>query len=286
MREFLLQNEYGEQKQLQYGDVFLWLPSGLGYGYVTEYMETSDFFIPTYTEDEHIPIDGTLVFFPPNAYTKYKQLFDWILAAKDLQFGYKPVNDWFYQHISIDRVDKSELTRQGTLEVPVQILPLSPIYALYGDSIDIQGQSVNVNKKYDYSYPYVYSNTGVAGKVDFTVNAQIDSDWQVELYGAISAPTITVTRNDTGEIIGKVDLSAAAAQVDEKIVYNTVAGRAGAVLIDANGDETNLTPALGLSALPTFFRLPVNIPCSLQVAATSLLGLRATLTIYKYYRTV
>ena len=287
MREFLLQNEYGEKKQLQYGDVFLWLPSGLGYGFVTEYMEASDFFIPTYTEDEHIPIDATLVFFPPNAYAKYQQLFNWILQAENLELAYKPINDWYYQRVSIDRVDKTELTRTGTLEVPVQILPLSPIFTPYDLNLTIEGQTAHSNKKYDYIYPYVYSNSGVAGKLNFTVSAQCDCDFQIELDGAISAPSITVTRNDTETTIGKIDLTAASAQVGETIIYNTVAGRAGAVRVETDGTETDLTPYLGLTTgLPTFFRIPANVPCSLQVTATSLRGLRAKMIVYRYFRTV
>lgn len=287
MREFLLRNSFGEQKPLQYGDVFLWLPSGLGYGYATEYMESNDFFLPTYTEDAHTPINATLVFFPPNAYAKYQALFNWILGSQDLELAYKPINNWYYQRISIDTVEKSELTRAGTLEVPIQIMPLSPIYTPYDLNLDIEGQTAHSNKKYDYAYPYVYSNSGVAGKLNFTISAQCDCDFQLELDGAISAPSVTVTRNDTGVTIGKIDLTATSAQVGETIVYNTVAGRAGAVKIDADNTESDLTPYLGLTTgLPTFFRLPANVPCSLQVSATSLLGLRARMKVYRYYRTV
>lgn len=287
MRKFLLQNEYSEQKQLQGGNVFLYAPEGWGFAEDIEYMQSGGFFIATSDRHEQVEKTGTLVFYG-NSYQEYQDLMDWILGANKLSLAYKPLNDWYYQNINVRSVEKSELKLNGTvLEVPVVFVPVSPIYAPYNLNLTIEGQQAHSNKKYDYLYPYVYSNSGIAGKLNFTITAQIDSDWQVELDGAISAPSITVTRNDTSEVIGKVDLTATSAQVGETIVFNTVAGRAGAKLIDGNGAETDLTPYLGLTTgLPTYFRIPANVPCSLQVTATSLLGLRARMVIYRYYRTV
>ena len=287
MRKFLLQNEYGEQINLQGGNIFLYAPEGLGFEENVDYMQSNGFFLPTSDAQGQVEKYGTLVFYG-NGYKEYQDLMDWILAAKKLSLAYMPIDTWYYQNVSIKSVEKSELKLNGkVLEVPVVFSPLSPIYAPYDLNLTIEGQEAHSNKKYDYMYPYVYSNSGIAGKLNFTFSAQIDSDWQVELDGAISAPAITVTRNDTNEVIGKVDLTATSAQVGETIVFNTVAGRAGAKLIDGNGDETDLTPYLGLdTGLPTYFRIPANVPCSLQITATSLLGLRARMVIYRYYRTV
>lgn len=287
MRKFLLQNEYGEQINLQGGNIFLYAPEGLGFEENVDYMQSNGFFLPTSDAQGQVEKYGTLVFYG-NGYKEYQDLMDWILAAKKLSLAYMPIDTWYYQNVSIKSVEKSELKLNGkVLEVPVVFSPLSPIYAPYDLNLTIEGQEAHSNKKYNYLYPYVYSNSGIAGVLNFTFSAQIDSDWQVELDGAISAPAITVTRNDTNEVIGKVDLTAVSAQVGETIIFNTVAGRAGAKLIDGNGDETDLTPYLGLdTGLPTYFRIPANVPCSLQITATSLLGLRARMVIYRYYRTV
>lgn len=287
MRKFLLQNEYGEQKQLQGGNVFLYAPEGLGFEEEIEYMQSNGFFLQTTDAQAQLEKSGTLVFYG-NGYQEYQELMDWILAAQKLTLGYKPLDTWYYQNINVSRVDKSELKLNGNiLEVPVVFMPVSPIYTPYDLNITIEGQTAHSNKKYNYMYPYVYSNSGIAGKVNFTITAQIDSDWQVELDGAISAPSITITRNDTNEVIGIVDLTATSAQVGETIVFNTVAGRAGAKLINSDNTETDLTPYLGLTtSKPTFFRIPANVPCSLQITATSLLGLRARMVVYRYYRTV
>lgn len=287
MRKFLLQNEYGEQINLQGGNIFLYAPEGLGFEENVDYMQSNGFFLPTSDAQGQVEKYGTLVFYG-NGYKEYQDLMDWILAAKKLSLAYMPIDTWYYQNVSIKSVEKSELKLNGkVLEVPVVFSPLSPIYAPYDLNLTIEGQEAHSNKKYDYMYPYVYSNSGIAGKLNFTFSAQIDSDWQVELDGAISAPAITITRNDTNEVIGKVDLTATSAQVGETIVFNTVAGRAGAKLIDGNGNETDLTPYLGLdTGLPTYFRIPANVPCTLQITATSLLGLRARMVIYRYYRTV
>ena len=136
-------------------------------------------------------------------------------------------------------------------------------------------------------YCYTYSNTAVAGQIKFTIAAQIDCDFSLTLYGAISAPSITVTRNDTRKTIGIIDLTAVSAQAGEKIEFNTVAGRAGAVLVDSAGHSTDLTSFLGLATgYPTYFRIPANVSCSLQVTAASLEGLKANIKIYRYFRTV
>ena len=287
MRKFLLRNEYGEQIELQGGDLFFYAPEGLGYADNIEYMQSNGFFIVASEEQSQVEKTGTLVFYG-NAYQEYQNIMNWILSAEKLSLAYKPLDTWYYQNIQVTEVEKSELRLEGkVLEVPVVFTPISPIYAPYDLNLTIEGQTAHSNKKYNYLYPYVYSNSGVAGKLNFTITAQVDSDFQIELDGAISAPSITVTRNDTDAVIGKIDLTATSAQVGETIIFNTVAGRAGAIKRDSDGVETDLTPYLGLeTGTPTYFRIPANVPCSLQVNATSLLGLRARMTVYRYYRRV
>ena len=287
MRKFLLYNESGEQKQLQGGNVFLQTPEGLGFENDIEYMQSGGYFVPTSDAQAQVEKTGVLVF-TGNGYQEYQDLMNWMLSAQKLILAYNPTNTWYYQHIAVRSIEKSEMRLNGhILEVPVAFLPLSPIYSTYDLNIGVPSQSVQSAKEYTYTYPYTYSNSGVAGLVTFTASAQMDCDWEIELDGAISAPAVTVTRNDTNETIGRVDLTATSAQAGEKIIYNTIAGTAGAVLIDANNDEMDLTPYLGLqTGLPTYFRIPANVSCSLQVSATSLVGLQAKVTVYRYYRTV
>ena len=111
-------------------------------------------------------------------------------------------------------------------------------------------------------------------------------DFQLTLPGSGQNPILTAKRLDTGEVIGRVDLSNVSAAAGETIIFSTVPREAGAVLKTPQG-ETDLTAQLGIRAgIPTFFRIPTEIPMEFSLTATSLLGVTAGLRIYRYYRTV
>lgn len=286
MRQFYIQNQYGEKIELQGGSVFLSGPAGLGFSDDVEYMEADGFFIETFRESEQTEKTGTLVFLPAQAYAGYREFADWIFAAERLTLAYSADGGWYFCDVDITDMEKTELGIGGVLEVPVTFMPLSPWYAPYDLNLTVEGEGLQGIKCYAYTYPYRYSNSARAGVLDFSVTAQMPCDFQLSLPGSVQNPILTAKRLDTGEVIGRVDLSSVSATAGETIVFSTVPREAGAVLKTPDG-ETDLTAQLGISAgIPTFFRIPPAIPMEFSLTATSLLGVSAALRIYRYYRTV
>lgn len=285
MRQFFIENEYGDRVQLQGGDVFFYAPEGLGYEDDIEYMHAEGFFLPVTDNHAQVPITGTLIFIPNDAYANYQSVMNWILSAQTLVLAYKPLNTWYYRRVHVQEVQKSELTVMRHLEVPVTFMPLSPIYTPQNMNISIEGSDTYNNKTYTYTYPYRYANTNIAGQVEFTVNAQEPCDFRLTLKGAISAPIVTIRRLDTGAVIGKVDMSAMSAQLGESLVFSTVVGESGVKLITPTGTQ-DMTPFINFTAYDTFFRIPPNVPCRMELEATTLLGTSATLQVLRYFRTV
>lgn len=286
MRQFLIQNQYGEQIQLQGGSVFLWEPEGLGFEYDIDFIGTDGFFIETYREVEQVEKNGTLVFKPGTPYQDYRELMSWILSAGKLTLGYNPDSQWFYVNVAVSNVEKSELNIYGLLEVPITFMPLTPWYTPYNLNLTIDGEGVGDVKRYIYSYPYRYSNSARAGVLDFTVQAQMPCDFELEIPGLVQNPVITATRLDTDEVIGVIDLSQVSADTGETLKFSTVPSEAGAFMLTTSGIQ-DLTAQLGLStSTNTFFRIPPNVPIEFALTATSLLGVQAFLTVYRYYMTV
>ena len=286
MRRFYIQNEYGEKIELQGGSIFLSGPAGLGFFDDVEYMEADGFFIETRRESGQTEKTGTLVFLPTRAYTGYWEFANWIFAAERLTLAYSADGDWYFCDVDITDMEKTELGIGGVLEVPVTFMPLSPWYTPYDLNLTMEGEGLQGIKCYSYTYPYRYSNSARAGVLDFSVTAQMPCDFQLTLPGSVQNPILTATRLDTGEVIGRVDLSSVSAAAGETIVFSTVPREAGAVLKTPQG-ETDLTAQLGIRAgIPTFFRIPTEIPMEFSLTATSLLRVTAGLRIYRYYRTV
>lgn len=286
MRQFYLQNQYGERLELQGGAVFLWEPDGLGYQDDISYMATDGFFIETSREQGQVQKHGTLVFKRGAPYPVYREVVDWILAAESITLAYAPYGEWYYCDVNVESVEKSELTQFGVLEAPVVFTPLSPWYAPYDLNLVIEGEGSIGIKQYTYTYPYRYSNSAHAGVLEFTISAQIPSDFELTIPGPVQAPMVTATRLDTGEVIGRVDLSTTSAEEGENIIFSTRPMQAGARLVSSTG-TTDLTAQLGLTAgVPTFFRLPPNVPVQFAVTATSLVGVNTAIRVYRYYRTV
>lgn len=286
MRRFYIQNEYGEKIELQGGSVFLSGLDGLGFFDDVEYMEADGFFIETRRESGRVKKTGTLVFMPTRAYAGYLDFANWIFAAERLTLAYSADGGWHLCDIDITDMEKTELGVGGVLEVPVTFMPLSPWYTPYDLNLTMRGEGLQGTKGYPYTYPYRYSNSSRSGALDFSVTAQMPCDFQLTLPGAVQNPVLTAKRMDTGEMIGRVDLSNVSAAAGETIVFSTVPRKAGAVLQTSQG-EIDLTAQLGIYAgIPTFFRIPAGVPMEFSLTAESLLGVTAWLRIYRYYRTV
>ena len=286
MRQFYLVNKDGQRYQLinDFSKAFLWQPSGLGFGIDRDYKESDGFFFEMNKEVAQTAKSGTLVFFGPDPYPEYKAFMDYITHSEDLKLAYCPKNNWYYVDIDIESVEKTEIEEDGTLQCSINMLPKTPLYLPYELNIDLSGDLGTSIKQYDYKYDYVYSNTAVAGEIEFEIPAQMDSGLEITIPGQISAPVMTFYAN--GDIIGQIDLSSISVSLGEYVRYSSIPLSAG-IYMYSGGSETDITAQIGLSpSYPTFFLLPPNKTIKAVLQADILTGTTAALKVYEYFYSV
>ena len=106
MRRFQLVNDDGQVYRLinDYSKAFLWQPSGLGFQYDKDYMESEGFFFEMNTAMNQVPKTGTLLFHGSDPYGEYKTFMDYISSSNNLKLAYAPKNNWYYVDIDIEYV--------------------------------------------------------------------------------------------------------------------------------------------------------------------------------------
>lgn len=286
MRRFQLVNENGQVYQLinDSSKAFLWQPSGLGFQVDKEYMESEGFFFEMNSSMGQVAKTGVLLFYGSDPYTEYKTFMDYISRSKNLRLAYAPKNNWYYVDIDIEEVQKSELELDGTLQCSISMLPKTPLYLPYEMHIDLSGDLGTSIKQYDYKYDYVYSNTAVAGEIEFEIPAQMDSGLEIIIHGEISAPVVTFYVG--GDTIGQIDLSSISVQQGEYIRYSSIPLSAG-VYLNSGGAEIDITEQIGLSAtIPTFFLLPPYQTIKAVLNADTITGTSASIKVYEYFKSV
>lgn len=286
MRQFYLVNKDGQRYQLinDFSKAFLWQPSGLGFGIDRDYKESDGFFFEMNKEVSQTAKAGILVFFGTDPYPEYKAFMDYITHSEDLKLAYCPKNNWYYVDIDIESVEKTEIQEDGTLQCSINMLPKTPLYLPYELNIDLSGDLGTSIKQYDYKYDYVYSNTAVAGEIEFEIPAQMDSGLEITIPGQISSPVMTFYAN--GEIIGQIDLSSISVSLGEYVRYSSIPLTAG-IYMYSGGSETDITAQIGLSpSYPTFFLLPPNKTIKAVLQADILTGTTAALKVYEYFYSV
>ena len=184
MRQFYLVNKDGQRYQLinDFSKAFLWQPSGLGFGIDRSYRESDGFFFEMNKEVSQTAKAGILVFFGPDPYPEYKAFMDYITHSEDLKLAYCPKSNWYYVDIDVESVEKTEIEQDGTLQCSINMLPKTPLYLPYELNIDLSGDLGTSIKQYDYKYDYVYSNTAVAGEIEFEIPAQMDSGLEITIH--------------------------------------------------------------------------------------------------------
>ena len=291
MRQFYLINADGQKYNLinDMTRAFLWQPSGLGFQYDKDYMESDGFFFEMNSAVSQTAKTGVLVFFK-DPYTQYKAFMDYISSSEGLRLAYSPKgNTWYYVDIDIEYVEKSEIEENGTLQCSISMLPKTPMYLPYELNIDLSGDLGSSIKQYGgvnyaYKYDYTYSNTAVAGEIEFEIPAQMDSGLEITIYGAISSPVMEFYAS--GEKIGEIDLSSISVLAGDYVKYSSVPTSAG-IYQSVSGVVDDITEQIGLNAdYPSFFLLPPNQTIKAVLQADVLTGTSASIKVYGYFMSV
>lgn len=111
VREFYIENDLGQRFSMMdiENGCFLNTPTGLGYGYQTEYSQIGDNFIQNIRKIQQGQINGELLF---KTYDNYKKFIDFVESANFLKFVYRvPYENSYteyFKDVDISTIEKTE----------------------------------------------------------------------------------------------------------------------------------------------------------------------------------
>lgn len=290
IRKLYFQNAAGERFGLN-GEKAVYVTSITGMGFTLSPTYASlerGFFIPVSTESEPQGTTAFTLVFTSNPYQRYKALVDWLAAAGDLTLVYNPTGTQEYcRDVSVNFLQKGELTAVGWLEVPGSFFCRTPWYKPSPAVLDLGSAGADESKRYDYEYDedLSYGDDSSASLSGAIMGAgHVPGSLELMYYGAITNPKIRLTGNISGKTYGVCSVEAVL-EASDTLKYSSRYEESFVKKISADGTETDLLDALDLSSTP-FFHIPVDEPCTISIEADAAFTGRADLLIYYYYRSV
>lgn len=290
IRKLYLQNAAGQRWGLN-GDHGVYASNLAGFG-LTLSPNFADlgrgFFVPVSDEAEpQASIPFTLTF-TRNPYQTYANLVNWLAAAGTVTIVYNPTGGAeYYRDVTVNFLQKGELTAVGWLEVPCSYLPLTPWYLPTPATIDMESTGIDESKRYDYWYTEDFRyGMDSSASMSVTVSGAGHVPGALDLYfiGAITNPRIRLTGDVSGKTFGICSVETVLGDTDV-LKYSSRYENSYVKKINAAGEETDLLDALDLSLNP-FFHLPVSEPCTIVLEADGPFTGQAELLVYYYYRSV
>lgn len=246
------------------------------------------FFVPVSDESEpQASIPFTLTF-TRNPYETYTALVNWLAAAGTITIVYNPTGRQEYcRDVTINFLQKGELSRMGWLEVPCSYLALTPWYLPSPTTLDLETSGVDESKRYTYEYTdELRYGTDSSASLSTTIAGagHIPGALDLTFIGAITNPRIRLTGDISGKTFGICSVAAVLAETDV-LKYSSRYENSYVMRVSAAGEEVDLLDALDLSTNP-FFHIPVDEPCTISVEADAPFTGKADILIYYYYRSV
>ena len=290
IRKLYLQNAEGHRWSLN-GDrgVYASDLAGFGFSLSPNFADLGrGFFSPVSDEQEPQNTLAFTVTFTKNPYPTYDQLINWLASAGTITIVYQPTGLQEYcRDVTVNFVQKGELTPTSWLECPCSFLCSTPWYLPSPRSLTMEGTGIDESKRYDYYYTEdLQYGADSTASVSATISGagHIPGAMDLSFYGAIVNPKIRLTGNISGKTFGLCSIDAVMSETD-LLLYSSRYGRSFVKKVSAAGVETDLLDALDLSSAP-FFHIPVDEPCTISIEADKSFTGRVDMLIYYYYRSV
>lgn len=288
MREFRitdLLDRFGYKLNGETG-FYLINPTGLGTALSPSMYSMGSGFYGAYNTDQ-IPqgnIVGDILITPyggDDAYQEYTEFVSYLMAqndANELYFCYKPSTVEYMCKVRLESITKTEkeADHQHELLCPISLQMLTPWYTATPTSITPVEQA------------------GISGWIGAdiplpTLTSHIPAAWEIKaeyVGGDYNGLTVECYGNITGKLYGKLNLLDTVA--DENSI--TIFSKYENPLVAKNytpASYTDLNNNVDISTNP-FFKVPLTEQCYLRVSvgATSAGTLKASCTVYQYYRSV
>lgn len=290
IRKLYFRNASGDLWGLN-GDLGVYASDLAGFGFTLSPVFADlnrGFFVPVSDEAEPQNSLAFTLTFTRSPYNTYQRLVDWLASAGTISIVYNPTGQQeYYRDVTVNFLQKGELTEVGWLEIPCSFLCSTPWYLPSPTKLVLETSGEDESKRYDYVYSESlrYGNDSSA-TLSGTIAGAGHTPGSIELtyYGAIVNPRIRLVGNITGKTYGLCSL-AVTLQPSDRLKVSTRYEESYVKRISAENIEADLLDVLDLSSTP-FFHIPVDEPCTLSIEADAPFTGSADLTIFYYYRSV
>lgn len=288
MRLFYLEDDKGRRLDLNRRPHYFNSPQGLGIETDFSYGNLTEGFFFASGEDRYnqVPITGRIIFIRDGDVTPYSAYSDFaafLASARELYFVYAPEQKEYYRPVKIGAFEKGEYDRQGILSCGISLLPLSPWRAAYPLAFNLCTPETINNKTYSYKYPYIYSASSAKGEVQIIINGTADGSLRMEADGRLLNPILEAKRAETGELLGRINLTGVDIAEGEKLIYSSEPNASGIWRRKADGETEDLIDMIDL-ADRNFIAIPPNEPILASFKVSNAIDRRITLYAYEYWR--
>ena len=288
-RKFYLQNAEGARIDLNGADA-IWArdPVGLGVEISPVTGDLGHGFFKTLQEANRLQGKPgfTLIFSDRDRnYAQYRELMEWIAAAGDgLQLVYCPSGtDEFFRRVLLRTARKTEKNDVGWLEIPVELVTLSPWYLPSSLNFYLGQESDELrfdDGRFDVG---LFSETqGEAFSAVINPAGTESASLLISFSGTATGLVLTLTGLNTGKVYGRCAVSYQILSGDV-LEYSSLPSDSYCRVI-RSGSPVDMANYMDPSSSP-WMRVPVTEPCMLTMTATSITG-SATATVHYYYSTV
>lgn len=283
VREFKLINEKGQEYSLM--DIknycLLTEPSGLGYGYNTEYEQLGSTFITNLRRIEQGRIEGQVNFL---CYENYKKLIDFIEKSESLKLSYKvPLKNGmkeYFKDIQIQNITKTEIQPNNVISETIIFDCLSLWYE--ENKVIYTIEPISNEIRWDFRWDSRFADYN-ARNLSFINNGHIEAPILVEIDGEVVNPKIELYVE--GELYQSVTFTTTIQQY-QKFLYGT---KENDFYVNRQNTDGTITSLFSLDVLDinndNVIRLPKNKNCELVLTAVNEI-LNAQITILVYYKAI
>lgn len=283
VRKFSLVNEKGQEYSLN--DIknacLLTEPSGLGYGYNTEYEQLEDTFIPNLRRVEQGKIEGIVNFLN---YDNYRNLVNFIESSENLKFAYTipyiSGEKQYFKDIEINHISKTEIQPNSIITETIVFNCLSLWYEENTFIYTIEPSENEI--RWDFKWDSKFSDYNIRN-LNFINQGHTEAPILVQINGHIVNPKLKLYVE--GELFQTVTINTEIAQY-EKLLYGT---KKNDFYINKENTDGTLTSLFSLNIIDiendNVIRLPQNKSCELVLTADNEI-LNAQVTILVYYKCI
>lgn len=283
VREFKLVNEKGQEYSLMDLENYCFLsdPSGLGYGYTTEYQQLGNTFVTNLRSFTQGQISGIANF---KSYDNYKALIDFIESSENLRFSYKiPFKTGareYFKDVQISDISKTQKKTNGILSETVNFDCLSLWYEENTVTYTVEPLSNEI--RWDFRWDSRFSDYD-SRNLSYINEGHVEAPIYVEMDGHLVNPKIILSVD--GEVYQTVEITTEIQQY-EKLIYDSRENKFTVAREKADGTIEDLFSLDCLDiAKDNVVRLPKNRSCQITLTADNEV-LNAQLTIYPRYKAV